>query len=161
MGFLSLSYRLSPSPTMDWLHGCHSSPHRPIPPHNSRRVMHGKTSLLHYDLLLFRAGMYSSQIQDELIELAGEEFLKLRHSNSVDQISRTALQSMKRTFPELFLGETYLTRGTRRHTRRMSSRCAQWSISTHQDRVQRASRPNGSDAAIWDFGPTEIFEEAL
>lgn len=123
---------------------------------------HGKTSLLHYDLLLFRAGMYSSQIQDELIELAGEEFLKLRHSNSVDQISRTALQSMKRAFPELFSrGDLFDSWYSASYKADVVSVCPVVDIDGIKTGFQRASRPNGSDAAIWDFGADADFRRGL
>lgn len=114
---------------------------------------HGKASLLHYDLLLFRAGLYPQQVQDDLLQLADADFLNLTHSNSVDQISGAALRNMKINFPELFSRQDI---------------CDRWYSAAYKADVtvvrpvveidgveigfSRASRPNGTDAPTWDFG---------
>lgn len=121
---------------------------------------HGKASLLHYDLLLFRAGLYPQHVQDQMLGLAGADFLKLTHSNSVDQISGTALRNMKEKFPELF-SRKYL--------------CDKWYSAAYKADVtavrpvaeiegveigfRRASRPNGTDAPTWDFGEDGDFRK--
>ncbi|KAF7560223.1 hypothetical protein G7046_g3931 [Stylonectria norvegica] len=66
---------------------------------------HGRTSLLHYDLLLFKVGLLPAKVQDELRELAGEKVLALRHENSVDQISGAALGRMREVLPDFFKDE--------------------------------------------------------
>lgn len=114
----------------------------------------GKVSLMQYDLLLFKAGKYPSTVEQELREQAGEEFLGLRHSHSVDQISGTALRRFKTLFPDLFDQQKI---------------CEAWHSNAYgTDLVavrpvveiedveigfSRASRPNGTDAPTWDFGP--------
>ncbi|KAK2768869.1 hypothetical protein FQN54_000729 [Arachnomyces sp. PD_36] len=123
--------------------------------HRTRRggSWHGKASLLHYDLLLFRVGLYPQSVQDELLQLAGSEFVSLSHANSVDQISGAALRNMKEKFPEFFSRKDL---------------CDRWYSSAYNADVtvvrpvadiegleigfRRASRPNGSDAPTWDFG---------
>lgn len=113
---------------------------------------HGKVSLMHYDLLLFKAGKYPEWLQEDLRQRVGPEFLALTHSNSVDQISGTAMRSMQKQFPELF-DRTKL--------------CEAWHSEAYKTTVvvvkpvveidgvevgfQRASRPNGSDSPTWDF----------
>jgi hypothetical protein len=121
---------------------------------------HGKASLLHYDLLLFRAGLYPQHVQDELLRLAGADFSKLTHSNSVDQISGTALRNMKEKFPEFFARNDI---------------CDKWYSAAYKadvtavrpvteiERVDvgfsRASRPNGTDAPTWEFGEEGDFRK--
>ncbi|ORY62455.1 CAIB/BAIF family enzyme [Pseudomassariella vexata] len=114
---------------------------------------HGKTSLLQYDLLLFRAGLYSQPVQHELRQLVGEEFANLRHSNSVDQISGTALRSMRKKFPDFFtrkdLCDTWYSAA---YGGDITAVNPVVSIDGVQTGFQRGSRPNGSDAPTWDFG---------
>ena len=114
---------------------------------------HGKTSLLQYDLLLFKAGAYPEDVKKMLRNALDEDFLKLNHAHSVDQISGTALRGMSKSFPELFQHPGVFQK---------------WFASKYNAEVvavrpvveiegavvdfQRASRPNGSDEATWDFG---------
>lgn len=115
---------------------------------------HGKASLMHYDLLLFKAGKYPEAVQEELRRRAGEDFLALRHSHSVDQISGTALKSMKAQFPELFdadkLCETWYSDAYKADVVAVRPVVE---IEGVEVGFKRASRPNGSDPATWDFGP--------
>ena len=113
---------------------------------------HGKASLMQFDLLLFKIGQYDEEIKEQLRLDAGEEFLSLRHAHSVDQISGTALRRMKDLYPSLFDESRYLDR---------------WYSASYQREVKvvrpvvevekvdigfrRATRPNGSDEASWDF----------
>jgi hypothetical protein len=114
---------------------------------------HGKCSLLHYDLLLFKVGLYDPEVQDELRRRAGAEFLALRHAHSVDQISGTALRRTRELYPALFEADKFLD---------------SWYADAYKAKVQavlpvveidgldisfvRASRPNGTDKPTWDFG---------
>lgn len=114
---------------------------------------HGKVSLMHYDLLLFSMGQYLDAVQDDLRSRQGVEFFKLRHNHSVDQISGTVLRSMRELYPWLFDGE----RGRERWV------SGKWDgelsvikpvakIEALEMSFQRASRPNGSDRPVWEFG---------
>ncbi|KAF4459797.1 hypothetical protein FALBO_13440 [Fusarium albosuccineum] len=114
---------------------------------------HGKASLLHYDLLLFKVGQYPDEVKQKLREDIGPDFLALRHAHSVDQISGTALLRMRKKFPDLFDSTKYVEK---------------WYSTAYQAEVEavppvvlidgvelgfkRASRPNGTDKATWDFG---------
>lgn len=69
---------------------------------------HGKASLLHYDLLLFKIGLLPESVQDQLRNWAGEDVLSLRHSHSVDQISGTVLRRMRNLFPDFVDNPVYL-----------------------------------------------------
>lgn len=123
---------------------------------------HGKVSLLQYDLLLFEVGLLPEGIQDELRELAGPDFLSLRHSHSVDQISGTTLLNMKKQFPELFDATLF---------------CDKWYSEGYKADVvavkpvveiesvdisfRRGSRPNGSDAPSWDFAAEKDYRKDI
>ncbi|KAF6842774.1 CoA-transferase family III [Colletotrichum musicola] len=117
---------------------------------------HGKVSLLQYDLLLIKAGQYPEEVQRELRALAGEEFLALRHSHSVDQISGTALTAMKRYAPALFkaagIREKWYARGYGTEVEVVRPVVE---IDGVEIGFKRASRPNGTDEASWNFGPEE------
>ncbi|KAM0346213.1 hypothetical protein ACHAPU_005636 [Fusarium lateritium] len=114
---------------------------------------HGKASLLHYDLLLFKVGQYPEHVKERLRRDIGPDFLAIRHAHSVDQISGTALVKMRNVYPELFTGDRYVEK---------------WYSDAYQAEVEavlpvvdiegvdvgfrRASRPNGADKPSWDFG---------
>ncbi|KAK2028575.1 CoA-transferase family III [Colletotrichum zoysiae] len=117
---------------------------------------HGKASLLQYDLLLIKAGQYPDDMKNELRKLAGDDFLALRHSHSVDQISGTALKAMKRYAPALFnspdIQEKWHSKGYRAEVEVVRPVVE---IEGLDIGFKRASRPNGTDEASWDFGPEE------
>ncbi|GKT44562.1 succinyl-CoA--L-malate CoA-transferase beta subunit [Colletotrichum spaethianum] len=117
---------------------------------------HGKASLLQYDLLLIKLGQYPEDIKRELRRLVGDDFLSLRHSHSVDQISGTALKAMKRYAPALFtsprIRETWYSKGYGAEVVAVRPVVEMEGIDIG---VKRASRPNGTDEASWNFGPEE------
>lgn len=113
---------------------------------------HGKSSLLQYDLLLFNVGLLPEDVQAELREQAGKEFLALRHANSVDQISGTALRKMREVYPEFVDQPKYLDHWYSEHYKAdLSVVKPVVEIEGLDIGFQRASRPNGSDEANWDF----------
>lgn len=120
---------------------------------------HGKTSLMHYDLLLFAVGQYSREVQEKLQSEQSSEFLSLRHHDSVDRISATTLNMLRSRFPDLFASSA-------------SPYTEKWFSATYKEVIEvvkpvaqiegvdnffvRASRPNGSDRASWaDFALDE------
>jgi hypothetical protein len=114
---------------------------------------HGKASLMQYDLLLYTAGLYPPEIQDQLRNDLTPEFLALRHSHSVDQISKTTLLMMKERFPELFDEKKFCETWYSKHYG--ADVCAVKPVVELQGveiGFQRGSRPNGSDEASWEFG---------
>lgn len=121
---------------------------------------HGKTSLLQYDLLLFQCGLLPESVQDELRAMAGTEFLSLRHSHSVDQISGTALRNMQKKFPDFFtrkdLRQRWYSAAYKTDVMVVSPVAR---ITGVQSGFQRASRPNGNDAPTWDFSKERDFRK--
>jgi hypothetical protein len=117
---------------------------------------HGQVSLLQYDLLLFNAGVLPEEVLNKLREGMGEKFLALRHSNSVDQISGTALQALRARFPEFF--ET-LDLCEKRYSHAYKAEVSVVrpvvQIEGHDTGFKRSSRPNGFDPPSWDFHDEE------
>ena len=112
---------------------------------------HGKASLLQYDLLLFKAGQYSVEVQDQLRARCSTAFLSMRHNHSVDDISRSALAMLQKDHPELFQDsnfETWYSKGYGANVRVVKPVVE---ISGIGIGFQRGSRPNGTDEASWDF----------
>lgn len=121
---------------------------------------HGKASLLHYDLLLFRVGLYPQDVQDELLRSVNADFLKLRHSNSVDQISGTTLRNMKENFPEFFSRKDICDRWySAAYKADVTAVGPVAEIEGAEIGFKRASRPNGTDAPTWDFGIDEDYRK--
>lgn len=114
---------------------------------------HGKASLLQYDLLLFKAGLHTYEVQEQLRQLMGPEFLALRHDNSVDQISGTALKQMRRQFPDFFTRPNLIDSWySDKYKADIQAVNPVTEIQGLKIGFQRASRPNGSDLPTWDFG---------
>lgn len=117
---------------------------------------HGKVSLLQYDLLLFRVGMYSQVQQRRLLERFGEETLRgLKYSDSVDHIGHTCLELIEREHPELFGEEYQETWYSEKFGCEISVVKPVVEIKGLDIGFMRSSRPNGSDEATWNFGMDE------
>ncbi|KAL9562516.1 hypothetical protein ACKAV7_013599 [Fusarium commune] len=114
---------------------------------------HGKASLLHYDLLLFKVGQYPEEVKERLRKDIGPDFLALRHAHSVDQISGTALLRMRQVFPELFTGDKYVEKWySNAYKAEVEAVPPVVEIQGLEVGFRRASRPNGADKPTWDFG---------
>jgi len=126
---------------------------------------HGKTSLMHYDLLLFAMGQYPADVQEELRKVQSPEFFKLRHCDSVDRISSTVLKSMQQRFSHLYKPAGEESEGRKPLTELWSSRAYGADVEVVKpvavvegvdNQFVRSSRPNGSDRATWeDFNVAE------
>jgi hypothetical protein len=114
---------------------------------------HGKVSLLHYDLLLYKAGLLPLEVQDQLRGQMGEDYLALRHANSVDQISGTALRRLRELYPEFVDQPKYLDHWySDSYKAEVSAVLPVAEVQGLDIGFARASRPNGSEHASWDFG---------
>lgn len=109
-----------------------------------------RTSLCQYDVFLLSLGAYPCDVQDRMRRLHDADFFALRHSDSVDEVGRRALRSMRRVYPHLFrdaMMHAAWSRGFKAEVR--------WprevlSIKGLRVGHARASRPNGFDAPAWD-----------
>ena len=114
---------------------------------------HGKASLLHYDLLLFKVGQYPEEVKEVLRKNIGPDFLALRHAHSVDQISGTALLRMRKVYPDLFTGDKYVEKWySNAYKAEVEAVPPVVDIEGVDVGFRRASRPNGADQPTWDFG---------
>ncbi|KJZ78204.1 hypothetical protein HIM_02242 [Hirsutella minnesotensis 3608] len=121
---------------------------------------HGKVSLLHYDLLLYKAGLLPLEVQERLRVQMGEEFLALRHAHSVDQISGTALRRLRELYPEFVDNPKYLDHWySESYEADVSAVLPVLEIQGLDIGFARASRPNGTDSASWHFGPGKDYRK--
>jgi crotonobetainyl-CoA:carnitine CoA-transferase CaiB-like acyl-CoA transferase len=60
------------------------------------------TSLCQYDVFLLRLGTYEESILKKLRERHDKDFFQLRHADSVDEVGKRALKTMRRVEPHLF-----------------------------------------------------------
>jgi hypothetical protein len=120
---------------------------------------HGKASLLQYDVLLFTVGQYSEEVQSQLRAQCSPEFLSMRHNHSVDDISRSALAMLQQNYPELFQDSNFETWYSKAYDAEIRVVKPVMEISGVEIGFQRASRPNGTDSASWDFSSDVDFKK--
>ncbi|OCL08686.1 alpha-methylacyl-CoA racemase [Glonium stellatum] len=110
----------------------------------------GKTSLCQYDIYLLQLGLYPSEMMAQLRQAHDPEFFELRHHDSVDEVGKRALKTMRRVHPELFED---------RHMQECYSRGFRASVKAARPVVDvegtwngflRSSRPNGFDQPTWE-----------
>ncbi|KAM0334189.1 hypothetical protein ACHAQA_001209 [Verticillium albo-atrum] len=109
-----------------------------------------RTSLCQYDMFLLSLDAHSPEVQARLRKMHDPAFFDLRHHDSVDEVGKRALKSIKRLHPALFdeaMMQTAWSEGFDADVR--------WPREVV--RVQgvgighvRATRPNGCDAPSWD-----------
>lgn len=113
---------------------------------------HGKVSLMQYDLLLFRVGLYDADVQERLRNKQAKDFFKLRHNHSVDQVSGTVIHQMREQYPWLFdeslYREGWTSKGWGAYVSVINPVVA---IEGLEMSFKRASRPNGTDKPGWKF----------
>ncbi|KAF9874033.1 caib baif family enzyme [Colletotrichum karsti] len=109
-----------------------------------------RTSLCQYDVFLLSLGAYSPEVQAKLRKTHDPAFFELRHHDSVDEVSKRALRSVKRLHPGLFAEDMVHSAWSEGFDAEVS-----WpreAVSVEGIRVghSRASRPNGADAPSWE-----------
>jgi crotonobetainyl-CoA:carnitine CoA-transferase CaiB-like acyl-CoA transferase len=112
---------------------------------------YGKTSLCQYDIFLLELGTYSDEIQKKLRNMHDEHFFELRHYDSVDEVGRRAMKTMRRTHPELFDGELH-TKETWSSAFKADVRFVKPVVKIEGTLIgwQRQTRPNGFDEPTWE-----------
>ncbi|KAF2680297.1 CoA-transferase family III [Lentithecium fluviatile CBS 122367] len=120
---------------------------------------HGTTSLCQYDIYLLELGLYDNTMMAQLRQQHDNDFFELRHNDSVDEVGKRALATMRKVHPELF---------DERHMHECFSRGFNASIRTIKPVVSvegtwngflRSSRPNGFDKPTWQ--DWEVDEDML
>ncbi|KAG9233979.1 CoA-transferase family III domain-containing protein [Amylocarpus encephaloides] len=115
----------------------------------------GRTSLSQYDIFLLQLGIYGEDVKEQIRAEHDEDFFRLRHADSVDEVGGRALRSMKKVHPELFddsLMQSAFSKGFGEEIKWCRSPV---SIDGLQVGFSRASRPNGFDNASWDHWEVE------
>jgi hypothetical protein len=112
---------------------------------------HGTTSLAQYDVFLLSLGKYSKELQAKIKAQHDSEFFELRHSDSVDEVGRRALKTMRRVRPELFeegrnMNETF-SKGFNAQIKYVRPVVE---IEGTFNGFVRQARPNGYDKPTWD-----------
>ncbi|TID24464.1 alpha-methylacyl-CoA racemase [Venturia nashicola] len=125
----------------------------------------GATSLCQYDIFLLSLGVYEKSLQEELRRVHDPEFFDLRHFDSVDEVGRRSLKTMRKVHPELFDDGSKMSgkgNGAARHrdvTRASYSKgfktdvryvCPVVEIEGTWNGWLRQARPNGFDEPTWE-----------
>lgn len=120
----------------------------------------GLTSLVQYDIFLIQLGLYDQALQEQLREVHDKEFFDLRHFDSVDEVGKRALATMKRTHPELFEDRHFSESNSigfgnkpLKFVKPVVELEGTW------NGFLRSSRPNGFDKPTWE--DWEIDEDML
>lgn len=110
----------------------------------------GTTSLCQYDIYLLELGVYDEKLMAKLRAQHDKQFFDLRHNDSVDEVGKRALKTMRRVHPELF---------EERHMQECFSKGYNAKVRTVKPVVEiegtwngflRSSRPNGFDQPGWE-----------
>ncbi|KAJ3559015.1 hypothetical protein NPX13_g9601 [Xylaria arbuscula] len=109
-----------------------------------------KTSLSQYNLYLLSLGIYPEYVQDELRRHHDVQFFALRHNDSVDEVGKRALRSIRRLHPRLFadiMMQSVYSSGFGGIVRRPRE-----SLDVQGLKIGhvRATRPNGFDPPSWE-----------
>jgi hypothetical protein len=107
------------------------------------------TSLCQYDIYLIQLGLYPQEVLQQLRDAHDAAFYELRHNDSVDEVGKRALASMRRLHPQLFTDQHMLEcwseayQGPVKVVRPVVDMEGTW------NGFMRMSRPNGNDRASW------------
>ncbi|OLN94012.1 Formyl-CoA:oxalate CoA-transferase [Colletotrichum chlorophyti] len=109
-----------------------------------------RTSLCQYDVFLLSLGAYPPEVQARLRKTHDAAFFDLRHHDSVDEVSKRALRSVRRVHPGLFAEDLMHTAWSQGFDAEV--RWPREAVDVGGLRVghNRASRPNGADPASWE-----------
>lgn len=119
----------------------------------------GTTSLVQYDIYLMQLGLYDDEMMAELRKEHDEEFFGLRHHDSVDQVGKLALKTMRRTHPELFESRHMQACFSKGFNAEVKIVKPVVDIEGYWNGFLRSSRPNGFDKPTWD--DWEVDEDML
>ena len=110
---------------------------------------HGKCSIVQYDIYLTQLGLYDDAVLEKLRQTHDEDFFKLRHHDSVNEVGRRALKSMRRAHPELFEQRFFHESWSRGFNTVLRYVSPVAKIEGTRNGFSRSSRPNGFDEATW------------
>ncbi|KAH8193984.1 hypothetical protein TruAng_011855 [Truncatella angustata] len=114
-----------------------------------------RTSLSQYNLFLLSLGTLPPVVQDQLRESHDRAFFGLRHSDSVDEVGRRALRSMRRLHPALFSDDIMLSAYSPGFGGVIRWPKEPLTVSGLKIGHVRTARPNGYDSATWEEWETD------
>ncbi|KAG7107364.1 Acetyl-coenzyme A transferase nodX like protein [Verticillium longisporum] len=108
-----------------------------------------RTSLCQYDMFLLSLGTHSFEVQTRLRMTHDPAFFELRHHDSVDEVGKRALKSMRKVRPALF--EDIMMHTAWSHGFNAEVRWPREALQVKGVDIGhvRATRPNGCDEASW------------
>lgn len=119
------------------------------------RAIHGgtwvcRTSLCQYDIFLLQLGAYPEDVQKRIRSAHEGGFFGLRHGDSVDEVGKRALKSMKKVSPALFREE--MMNEAWSDAFKGVVRWPKEAVRVRGVRIGhvRGTRPNGVDEASWE-----------
>ncbi|KAI0460667.1 CoA-transferase family III [Xylaria acuta] len=109
-----------------------------------------RTSLSQYNIFLLSLGSYPTEVQDELRRRHDPQFFALRHSDSVDEVGKRALRSIRRLHPKLFADSAMQSTYSLGFDGIVRWPKGALEVSGLKIGHVRATRPNGFDASTWE-----------
>ncbi|KAI0115045.1 CoA-transferase family III [Daldinia grandis] len=109
-----------------------------------------RTSLSQYDMFLLSLGTYPTEVQNQLRREHDPDFFELRHNDSVDEISRRALVSVRSLHPTLFANNLMQSAYSEGFGGIVAWPKEPLTVSGIQIGYVRSTRPNGYDKPTWE-----------
>jgi crotonobetainyl-CoA:carnitine CoA-transferase CaiB-like acyl-CoA transferase len=116
---------------------------------------HGTTSLCQYDLYLLRLEPYNEALLQDLRQMHNPEFFDLRHNDSVDEVGKRALKTVRKNHPELFDDIHFHESFSLGFNAPVKFVKPVGSVEGIWNGFRRCSRPNGFDAPTWKNWETD------
>jgi len=115
----------------------------------------GKVSLVQYDIFLMQLGFHSPGVIERMRKEHDREFFELRHNDSVDEVGKRALRSMRRVHPGLFEERMCHETFSKGFGAKVKYVRPVAKIEGLRNGFSRSSRPNGFDGPTWDHWEVE------
>ncbi|KAI0099671.1 CoA-transferase family III [Nemania sp. FL0031] len=109
-----------------------------------------RTSLSQYNLFLLSLGLYPAEVQDDLRRRHDPQFFALRHSDSVDEVGKRALHSIRKLHPSLFTSDLMQSAYSVGFGGVVSWPKEALEVQGLRIGYVRATRPNGFDTPTWE-----------
>ncbi|KAI1464693.1 CoA-transferase family III [Daldinia caldariorum] len=109
-----------------------------------------RTSLSQYDIFLLSLGMYPAEVQNKLRREHDPNFFELRHNDSVDEIGRRALASVRSLHPTLFANHLMQSAYSEGFGGIVTWPKEPLTVSGIKIGHVRPTRPNGYDKPTWE-----------